>query len=160
LPGSRTASVFLTQWYTELPEPETEGQLNSDFWMELMLVRQQVNKALELSREQGVVRGSLDAAVWLYAGSDLAARLNHLGDELRFALITSEAAVLDWEDAPAEAMEAEGIPLRIVVQSASGEKCERCWHRRADVGQYEQHPTLCGRCVTNIEGPGEVRHFA
>jgi isoleucyl-tRNA synthetase len=160
LPGSRTASVFLTQWYAELPEPETEGQLNSEFWMELMLVRQQVNKALELSREQGVVRGSLDAAVWLYAGSDLAARLNHLGDELRFALITSEAAVLDWEEAPAEAMEAEGIRLRIVVQPASGEKCERCWHRRADVGQYEHHLTLCGRCVTNIEGPGEVRHFA
>ena len=40
-----------------------------------MLVRQQVNKALERSREQGVVRGSLDAAVSLYAESDLAARL-------------------------------------------------------------------------------------
>jgi isoleucyl-tRNA synthetase len=62
LPGSRAESVFLTQWYDALPEPDTEGQLNSDFWMELMLVRQQVNKALERSREQGALRGSLDAA--------------------------------------------------------------------------------------------------
>ncbi len=160
LPGSRAASVFLTQWYDALPVPETGGQLNSDFWMELMLVRQQVNKALELAREQGAVRGSLDAAVVLFAESDLAARLGYLGDELRFALITSEAAVLDWKDAPPEAVEAEGIRLRVLVQPAAGEKCDRCWHRRADVGQHEAHPTLCERCVTNIEGPGEVRHFA
>ncbi len=160
LPGSRAASVFLTQWYDALPVPETGGQLNSDFWMELMLVRQQVNKALELAREQGAVRGSLDAAVVLFAESDLAARLGYLGDELRFALITSEAAVLDWSDAPPEAVEAEGIRLRVLVQPAAGEKCDRCWHRRADVGQHEAHPTLCERCVTNIEGPGEVRHFA
>jgi len=160
LPGSRAASVFLAQWYDALPAPETGGQLNSDFWMELMLVRQQVNKALELAREQGAVRGSLDAAVVLFAESDLAARLGYLGDELRFALITSEAAVSDWSDAPPEAVEAEGIRLRVLVQPAAGEKCDRCWHRRADVGQYEAHPTLCERCVTNIEGPGEVRHFA
>jgi len=160
LPGSRAASVFLTQWYDALPVPETGGQLNSDFWMELMLVRQQVNKALELAREQGAVRGSLDAAVVLFAESDLAARLGCLGDELRFALITSEAAVLDWSDAPPEAVEAEGIRLRVLVQPAAGEKCDRCWHLRADVGQHEAHPTLCERCVTNIEGPGEVRQFA
>ena len=160
LPGQRASSVFLTQWYDALPAPETDGQLNSDFWMELMLVRQQVNKALELAREQGAVRGSLDAAVALYAEPDLAARLGYLGDELRFALITSEAAVFDWRDAPPEAMEAEGMHLRVLVQPATGEKCDRCWHRRADVGQHEAHPTLCGRCVTNIDGPGEVRHFA
>ena len=160
LPGSRAASVFLTQWYDTLPAPETEGQLNSDFWMDLMLVRQQVNKALELAREQGAVRGSLDAAVVLYAEADLAARLSYLGDELRFALITSEAVIMDWSNAPPEAMEAEGIRLRVLVKPATGEKCDRCWHRRADVGQHEVHPTLCGRCVTNIDGPGEVRHFA
>jgi isoleucyl-tRNA synthetase len=160
LPGPRSDSVFLTQWYGALPEPETESQLNSHFWMELMLVRQQVNKALELSREQGTVRGSLDAAASLYAEPDLAARLSLLGDELRFALITSEATVFDWAEAPPEAVEAEELRLRVLIQPAAGEKCDRCWHRRRDVGQHQSHPTLCGRCVTNVEGPGEVRHFA
>ena len=160
LPGPRAASVFLTQWYETLPAPETDGALDDAFWSEMMTVRQQVNKALELAREQGVLRGSLDAAVTLYAEAELASRLRHLGEELRFVLITSEAHVDDWAQAPDDAVQAEGIALRIVARPASSEKCERCWHRRPDVGQHAAHPTLCGRCITNIEGSGEVRHFA
>jgi isoleucyl-tRNA synthetase len=160
LPGPRAASVFLTQWYETLPAPDTEGALDDAFWSEMMAVRQQVNKALELAREQGVLRGSLDASVTLYAEAELAARLRHLQEELRFVLITSEANVEDWDQAPEDAMQAEGIALRIVARPASSEKCERCWHRRPDVGQHAAHPTLCGRCITNIDGPGEVRHFA
>jgi len=36
-------------------------------------------------------------------------------------------------------------------------KCIRCWHHRADVGVHAEHPDICGRCVSNIEGPGEDR---
>ena len=160
IPGDRVDSVFLTEWYDALPESETEGPLNADFWSEMMGVRQQVNKALELAREQGNLRGSLDAAVTLYAEAPLSERLRSLGEELRFVLITSEAAVAEMSSAPADAVEAEGMALRIQVEAATSEKCERCWHRRPDVGQHSAHPTLCGRCVTNIDGPGEVREFA
>ena len=100
MPGERVDSVFLTQWYDALPAPETEGPLNADFWSEMMSVRQQVNKALELAREQGNLRGSLDAAVTLYAEGPLSERLRSLGDELRFVLITSEAAVVEMSSAP------------------------------------------------------------
>ena len=160
IPGDRADSVFLTEWYDALPVPETEGPLNADFWSEMMSVRQQVNKALELAREQGNLRGSLDGAVTLYADAPLSERLRSLGEELRFVLITSEATVAEMSSAPADAVEAEGMALRIQVQAAASEKCERCWHRRPDVGQHSDHPTLCGRCVTNIDGPGEVREFA
>ena len=160
IPGDRVDSVFLTEWYDALPVPETEGPLNADFWSEMMSVRQQVNKALELAREQGNLRGSLDAAVTLYAEAPLSERLRSLGEELRFVLITSEAAVAEMSSAPADAVEAEGMALRIQVEAAASEKCERCWHRRPDVGEHSAHPTLCGRCVTNIDGPGEVREFA
>ena len=160
IPGDRVDSVFLTEWYDALPVPETEGPLNADFWSEMMGVRQQVNKALELAREQGNLRGSLDAAVTLYAEAPLSDRLRSLGEELRFVLITSEATVAEMSSAPADAVEAEGMALRIQVEAAASEKCERCWHRRPDVGQHSDHPTLCGRCVTNIDGPGEVREFA
>ena len=160
IPGDRVNSVFLTEWYDALPVPETEGPLNADFWSEMMSVRQQVNKALELAREQGNLRGSLDAAVTLYAEAPLSERLRSLGEELRFVLITSEATVAEMSSAPADAVEAEGMALRIQVEAAASEKCERCWHRRPDVGQHSAHPTLCGRCVTNIDGPGEVREFA
>jgi isoleucyl-tRNA synthetase len=36
----------------------------------------------------------------------------------------------------------------------------RCWHLRSDVGIDPRHPQLCARCVLNVEGPGEERHFA
>ena len=160
IPGDRADSVFLTEWYDALPVPETEGPLNADFWSEMMGVRQQVNKALELAREQGNLRGSLDAAVTLYAEAPLSERLRSLGEELRFVLITSEATVAEMSSAPADAVEAEGMALHIQVEAAASEKCERCWHRRPDVGEHSAHPTLCGRCVTNIDGPGEVREFA
>ena len=160
MPGERVDSVFLAQWYDALPAPETEGPPNADFWSEMMSVRQQVNKALELAREQGNLRGSLDAAVTLYAEGPLSERLRSLGDELRFVLITSEATVAETSSAPDGAVDAEGMALRIQVEPAVSEKCERCWHRRPDVGEHSAHPTLCGRCVTNIDGPGEVREFA
>lgn len=160
MPGERVDSVFLSQWYAMLPAPETEGPLSADFWSEMMSVRQQVNKALELAREQGNLRGSLDAAVSLYADGPLSERLRSLGDELRFVLITSEATVLEMGSAPDGAVDAEGMALRIQVEPAVSKKCERCWHRRPDVGEHSAHPTLCGRCVTNIDGPGEVREFA
>jgi isoleucyl-tRNA synthetase len=137
-----------------------DSALDSAFWSQMMSVRQQVNKALELQRAEGVLRGSLDASVTLYADAALAEQLRALGDELRFVLITSEVTVADLGTAPQAAMEAEGLALRIVAEPASSEKCERCWHRRPDVGEHAAHPGLCGRCVSNIEGPGEVRQFA
>jgi isoleucyl-tRNA synthetase len=150
--------VFLTEWYGALAS--VDASTDTGFWSEMMTVRQQVNKALELAREQGALRGSLDAAVTLYAQPELAERLRSLGEELRFVLITSEATVADWDQAPDHAVEAEDIALRVVAVAATAEKCERCWHRREDVGQHAAHPTLCGRCISNIEGPGEERHFA
>jgi isoleucyl-tRNA synthetase len=160
LPGTRDASVFLAQWYEALPSAETDGGLDQAFWMEMLSVRQQVNKALELQRERGSLRGSLDAVVTLYAEPALAQRLQSLGEELRFVLITSDAEVAKYEQAPEDAFEAEGLKLRIVANPSAEEKCEWCWHRRADVGEHTVHPTLCGRCVTNVDGAGEARQFA
>jgi isoleucyl-tRNA synthetase len=38
-------------------------------------------------------------------------------------------------------------------------KCVRCWQHRGDVGTVAAHPQLCGRCVSNVEGPGESRMY-
>ena len=85
-----------------------------------------------------------------------------LADELRFLLITSEARVHEASSAPAGAAAAFGPGeggVWIAVQPSSDPKCLRCWHRRPDVGSDARHPRLCARCVSNIEGPGEVRKF-
>jgi isoleucyl-tRNA synthetase len=54
----------------------------------------------------------------------------------------------------------DGDALAIAVTPSSATKCERCWHYRDDVGQHAAHPTVCGRCVSNLDGAGEVRHIA
>ena len=57
-------------------------------------------------------------------------------------------------------METEVSGLFVAVAPSEHEKCERCWHRRADVGQTDMdHPSLCARCVENVAGKGEVREF-
>ena len=160
LPGEREDSVFLATWGEPLPTLAEDAQFGTAFWEELIGVRTALNKALEQLRADGALRGSLDADVTLYAEDALLSRLEQLGDELRFILITSEARLKPIEAAPAEALETAVSGLRFQVTVSAAPKCERCWHRRDDVGADPRHPTLCGRCVSNIEGPGEVRRFA
>ena len=128
--------------------------------IELLNVRDAVNQALEQARRDDVIGGSLQAEVPLYADTALAEKLKRLGAELRFALLTSEASVADLADAPESAVKAEQLPLAVAVVASAHKKCERCWHHREEVGQISEHPDLCQRCVSNIDGAGEERHFA
>ena len=45
----------------------------------------------------------------------------------------------------------------LTVTPSAAQKCERCWHYRDDVGSNPAHPTLCGRCDSNLHGAGEQR---
>ncbi|MBL4581542.1 MAG: hypothetical protein JKY29_06970, partial [Gammaproteobacteria bacterium] len=49
--------------------------------------------------------------------------------------------------------------VKLVVSASLHEKCERCWHHTEDIGQSDDHPTLCQRCVVNVDGEGEHRDF-
>jgi isoleucyl-tRNA synthetase len=78
-------------------------------------------------------------------------------------LITSDATVAEAAARPAEALaaDAEGKSgLWLQVRRSEAAKCARCWHKRADVGTVAAHPELCGRCVVNLDGPGETRRHA
>jgi isoleucyl-tRNA synthetase len=160
LPGERLESVFFAQWYQglkSLPEHEPMGRA---YWQEVMAVRSAVNREMESRRADGQLRGSLDAEVVLYCEPQLQQKLEALGDELRFVLISSAAALAPLESAGEDAAETEVPGLKLQVSVSAEEKCERCWHRRPEVGSVEAHPTLCGRCVENVDGSGEQRHFA
>jgi isoleucyl-tRNA synthetase len=159
LPGDRSESVFLTQWYQGLSSVPAAEAMGRDYWQRLMSVRAAVNKEMETQRAAGLLRGSLEAEVTLYCEESLLQDLRALGDELRFVLITSAATIAPITDA-GDAAETELEGLRLLVSVSQDEKCERCWHRRPDVGEITAHPTLCHRCVENIEGDGEQRDFA
>ena len=100
---------------------------------------------------EGSIGSSLQAEVELRAAGAKAALLQSLGNDLRFVLITSQARVTT---VASEADEA------VVVTPSGATKCERCWHWRDDVGVEQAHPTLCGRCVSNLFGAGEPRTVA
>jgi isoleucyl-tRNA synthetase len=51
-----------------------------------------------------------------------------------------------------------GVWIR--VQASTAPKCERCWHHRPEVGSNAEHPTICARCVENLDEPGESRNLA
>ena len=86
------------------------------------------------------IGGSLEAEVTLFADAALTEQLTHIGDELRFVLLTSEAKVLPLADATSEAVETELASLKLVVASSTAEKCERCWHHREEVGNHRGPP--------------------
>ncbi|MCC4831171.1 isoleucine--tRNA ligase [Shewanella sp. 10N.7] len=160
LPGERTEFVFTEEWYQGLESVTLEGDLSDDYWQQLLTIRNEVNKVLEQARRDKRIGGSLEAEITLFADADLASQLAKVADELRFVLLTSKTAVETLDAAPADAIETELNSLKLIVNKSDAQKCDRCWHYSEDVGTIEAHPTLCGRCVTNIEGDGEHRDFA
>ncbi|XOZ33457.1 isoleucine--tRNA ligase [Halomonadaceae bacterium KBTZ08] len=159
IPGERDESVHWATWHEGLEALPADAPIKQDEWDTLIDVRSAVNKQLEAARNEGTIKGSLSGDVTLYADGSLKELLERLGDELRFVMITSEAKVAPLAEAgEAPATEVEG--LKVAVTAASHTKCERCWHHRPDVGDHSDHPDLCGRCISNINGDGETRRFA
>lgn len=160
LPGERAESVMLATWYENLARLPQGFELDQAYWQRVMDVKGAVNKELEAMRASKTIGASLQAEVTLFSDDALSGDLAKLGDELRFALITSAATTAPLADAPTDAVSTEvpGLKLRIVKSAHA--KCGRCWHLRADVGSHAAHPELCSRCVSNIEGDGEVRKHA
>jgi isoleucyl-tRNA synthetase len=161
IPGKRNESVFLNTWYTDLPTLPNQKIMNEAYWEKLRLVRDAVNKELEAQRKVGKLGTPLEAYVELYCDAELKNKLDALGDELRFVLITSGAEVrLANSQLPADVIATDVPGLSVKVNPVTYQKCERCWHRREDVGSDKAHLTLCARCVINVDGVGEIRKFA
>ncbi|HNE91173.1 MAG TPA: isoleucine--tRNA ligase, partial [Agitococcus sp.] len=160
IPQAGAESVFLTEWYqglATLPEDDSQPMLTRAYWQQVMAVKTAVNKEIEEARTRKEVGSGLSAEVTLYVTPELKARLALLADELRFVLITSSATLSDQNG---EGQVTDVVGLNVKVTPSTYTKCVRCWHYRADVGSHADHPEVCARCVENVAGQGEVRHFA
>ncbi len=160
LPDRAESSVFLTTWYQGLKAYDAHQRSDDGLWQQVLEVRTAVNKCLEDARKTGLIGSGLEAVITLYAAPDLEALLVKLGDELRFVLITSGATVHASIGRPENALETGIAGLWIHIQASSDPKCQRCWHRRADVDKTPEYPGICGRCVENVVGEGEHRLHA
>jgi isoleucyl-tRNA synthetase len=181
--AARGESVLFETWYDGLEALQGSAEQRV-FWSDLLAVRSGAAKLLEGLRNTGAIGAALEADVSVFADPQLIARYQPVAAELRFFFISSNLELEPRErlqmlahPLPAIAAEARGddpdkprkaaMPVSLsghdvwVQASASANtKCIRCWHRRADVGVYPDHPEICGRCVQNLpDGPGEVREY-
>ncbi len=165
MPGRRNESVMLNTWH-ELPPVFADEQTANQalaFWDRVIEVRDCVNKELEALRVAGGIGAGLDAEVDLYCGREILETLEKLEDELRFVLITSDARLHIADTPPPEGQHytlSTNDEIWVAVAPSPHPKCIRCWHHRPDVGSHPDHPELCGRCVENVAGKGEIRKHA
>ncbi len=150
IPGTRKDNVLFATWYDGLaPLPDSAALSAKDFDA-LLALREQLTRTLEPMRASGVIGAALDAEIGLRCGVSDQNWLAPLVDELRFLFISGDVAIEVDNDAH---------DITIVATPTKKPKCVRCWHHRGDVGTDAAHPELCGRCVSNVEGPGEDRRW-
>ncbi|RQR24928.1 isoleucine--tRNA ligase [Burkholderia sp. Bp9142] len=144
------SDTIFTETYYAYPEVAGSAAL-IEKWALLRDVRGNVTKALEEARTANRIGSSLQAEVAVHASGARYDALTSLGEDLKFVLITSAATVVKVDDEAQESVD---------VAASKYQKCERCWHYREDVGAHADHPTLCGRCFSNLFENGETRSAA
>jgi len=150
LPGEHAGNVLFATWYDGLMPLDDGAALSLAEFDRLFVLRDNVAKVLEPMRANGEIGAALDAEIGLHCGVADQNWLSPLVDELRFLLISGDVS-LHVNDATTE--------IGISATVTDKRKCVRCWQHRADVGTHAGHVDICARCVSNIEGPGEVRRW-
>ena len=147
--GDADDSVMLHTWHALPAQEGEEGLLER--WRLIREVRGDALKVIETLRGDGKVGSSLQAELDLALTADKHAALASLGDDLRFVMMTSAVRLEAVDSADRE---------RIAASPSPHGKCDRCWHYVPSVGAIAEHPSLCGRCDTNLHGDGETRGHA
>jgi len=164
LPGQREGHVLFTTTAdidALLPASGAYLQADGPLMQQLLSLRESISKVLEPMRAEGKIGASLEAEVQVFADVDaalLAARPG-ITNELRSLSITWRRDLRQLAAKPATAVKAENAEAWVFAAASTNGKCVRCWHYRADVGSSADDPELCGRCVENVNGQGEVRNY-
>ncbi len=118
------------------------SQSTIDDWGNLRQFRDIANKKIEEKRAAGEVGSSLQAELDIKTDGNSYDSLTRFESDLKFTLITSRANV--YKEA--------GVGVTVEVSPSAHQKCDRCWHYRADVGANPAHPSICKRCADTVEG--------
>lgn len=141
--------------FMEFPEAD-ESWVDNDLnarWDQLLGIREEVAKVLEDARSERKIGHSLDAAVYIRPkNTEIKQLLTSYHDDLPLFFITSQVYLTENADDLESEFRLESDTLDIAVRPAPGEKCERCWQYKEEVGSYADHPTLCGRCHDVLTG--------
>jgi isoleucyl-tRNA synthetase len=147
--GNKEESVFLSPFPAvdgAFLEPELEER-----WERLRTVRDGVNKALEMKRQERFIGNSLEAKVVLFTGDEEYSLLTTYRDILPTLFIVSGVEI-EKGTAPGSGLYENALPkFSVLVQKASGKKCERCWNWSDMVGAFHDDPELCERCYNTLK---------
>jgi isoleucyl-tRNA synthetase len=125
-------------------------------WNEIIKVRKEVTKALEIARKDNLIGHSLDASVILGVSPAVEEMLTPYRDQLRSLFIVSDVYLSPVEDVK-DGFEGEDIKGLIVKVAPSRDpKCERCWVHDPTVGKFTEHPTICERCHNALAEMGYI----
>jgi len=149
--GQKEESIFLTSW------PKiTQKYVNKDLekkWVNILKLRKDVLKALEVKRQEEFIGNSLEAKVRIYTDDERTYEyLTSFTEQLETIFIVSKVEVSYGDkNSPSGPYLGEEFPaVKILVTKAPGNKCERCWCYSETVGVDKEHPTICRRCATVI----------
>lgn len=146
-PASMPESVFMMPW-PECKEEYIDEALESK-WDNFIEIRSEITRVLEGARRAKTIGHSLDAKVELHATGEALAILRSVEGDLATLLIVSQAKLMEGLAGGVEATGRED--LKVTVQAAEGEKCERCWIYSDTVGKDAEHPTVCARCAAALK---------
>ncbi len=147
MPGEKTESVHLTNF----PEPEFINDKLEEKWNKLLLIRDEILKALERARKDKFIGSSLEAGIEIYTEGEIKSFIEENLELLKTLAIVSHIEVAKVSSKGNNVFESVDIPgLWIEIQKAPGEKCERCWTYRTTVGSDPDYPTLCDRCIGHL----------
>jgi isoleucyl-tRNA synthetase len=147
-------SVFLTSFPgvdKKYYDPKLEGK-----WNQLFVLRNEVNKALEMKRAERFIGNSLEAKIMLFLSESkehdteslrqvYKTLITQYKDFLPTFFIVSAVEVADTNlDNPFRSEVIRGLEVKI--EKATGTKCQRCWNWRESVGKLKDAPEICDRC--------------
>ncbi len=140
-------SVFLAS-FPEFDEKYYDQELEKK-WDDLFILRNEVNKALEIKRTERFIGNSLEAKIMLYIPDGIKQKYKTLlaqyRDFLSTFFIVSAVEITDKRpDVSYKSTEIEGLEIK--VERAPGAKCQRCWNLSESVGTFLQAPEICERC--------------
>ena len=140
------SSIFEKEWYSLLEPLESD----LDVWNDLINLKDEVNKNIEILREEGSIGSSLDAEVHITFSENDFLKFSRFGDELKFLFLVSNVSLSVSDKDPDEP--------KIDIKVSIDEKCERCWHHVANLSDHEGNK-ICSRCISNLSFPGEERQM-
>jgi isoleucyl-tRNA synthetase len=133
--------------YPDVPATWADNALNAK-WSKVRSVRRVITGALEVARANKEIGASLQAHPVVYADADLRDAVADM--DMATLCITSGITFAD-SDAPADAYRLEDVAgVAVIIEKASGEKCERCWKVLDEIGTDSEHETLCHRCADAV----------